>query len=420
MDRQTSLRAVTRARATSFLTSPTSIYVGLVAALLAAIVVLGISGCSRAETAVVPPAPPAVEVAQVLARKVTDFDEFTGHFEAVQHVDVRPRVSGYVASVDFLQGHEVRKGDALYVIDPRPYADALKQAQAGLAQARSQLQLAATQRDRAAKLIGEHAISREEYDTRVASAEQAAANVAAAEAAVDTAALNLSFTRVTAPISGVVGRAEVTAGNLVTGGETLLTTLVSMDPIYVSFQGDEPSYLKYQALVRSSPRGAPHPVWVGLVDETGYPHRGEMVFLDNEIDPATGTVRARGELANPERLFTPGMFARVRLPGSAAYEAILINDSAVGTDQNVKYVFRIGPDNSVQYRAVELGPVVDGLRVVRAGLAPGDLIVVDGLQRVRPGSIVTPQRVAMGEASGEASSNGLLAQAERRAAAAER
>ncbi len=369
------------------------------AALVASTVFLTACG-SRAETAAAaqaPASPPHVEVAQVLARKVMDFDEFTGHFEAVEHVDVRPRVSGYIASVNFVQGREVHKGEVLFVIDPRPYEDALKQARAQLAQARSQLELARSQRDRAAKLIDQHAISRDDYDTRVAAAQQASANVDAAQAAVDTAALNLSFTRVTAPIAGVVGRAEVTAGNLVTSGQTLLTTLVSIDPIYVTFQGDEQSYLRYRALVRQSRPGAKHPVWVGLVDETGYPHQGQMVFLDNEIDAATGTVRARGELDNHERLFTPGMFARVKLPGSAQYDAVLINDSAVGTDQSVKYVLRVGPNNTLQYRPVSLGPIVDGLRVVREGLSPGDLIVVNGLQRVRPGAPITPERVAMSE-----------------------
>lgn len=370
-------------------------------------------GCSsRGETAAAaqtPASPPQVQVAEVLARKVTDFDEFTGHFEAVQHVDVRPRVSGYIASVDFVQGREVRKGDVLFSIDPRPYVDALKQARAQLAQARSQLELAKSQRDRAAKLIDQHAISRDDYDTRVAAAEQAEANVDAAQAAVDTAALNLSFTHITAPIDGVVGRAEVTAGNLVASGETLLTTLVSVDPIYVSFQGDEQSYLRYRDLVRHSSAGARHPVWVGLIDESDYPHQGQMVFLDNEIDATTGTVRARGELDNHDRLFMPGMFARVKLPGSAQYDAVLINDSAVGTDQSVKYVLRVGRDNTVEYRPVKLGPIVDGLRVVRQGLSPGDLIVVNGLQRVRPGAPVTPQRVAMIELPG--GHDGLVAQA---------
>jgi len=372
--------------------------VALTALALAA--ALLIAGCSHSEAAAsAAPQAPQVTVAQVISRDVTDFDELTGHFEAVERVEVRPRVSGYIASVNFQQGREVRAGDVLLVIDPRPYDAELKRAKAGLAQARSQLELARTQRDRAQKLLDSHAISREEYDTRVAGTEQSSANVEAAEAAVESAALNLTFTRVTAPISGVIGRAEVTAGNLVTSGQTLLTTLVSQDPIYVSFEGDEQGYIKYldYARKRSAAGEATHPVWVGLVGESGYPHEGQMVFVNNEIDPATGTIRARGRLDNHAREFTPGMFARVRLPGGDRYRALLINDSAVGTDQSVKYVLRVGANNTVEYRPVQLGPVIDGLRVVREGLSPGDVIVVNGLQRVRPGTPVTPQRVAMGE-----------------------
>jgi membrane fusion protein, multidrug efflux system len=359
---------------------------------------LAAGGCGRSESAV-PPAPPAVSVAQVLERQVTDADEFTGHFEAVNRVEVRPRVSGYIASVNFTQGHEVKRGEVLFVIDPRPYEAELKRVQAQLAQARSQLELSRSERDRAAKLLESHAISREEYDTRVAGSEQSTASVEAAQAAVDSAALNLEFTRVTAPFDGVVGRAETTPGNLVTSGQTLLTTLVSVDPIYVSFEGDEQAYLKYMEPSHPDSAHAPaaHPVFVGLAGESGHPHEGRMVFVDNEIDAATGTVRARGLLDNHDRQFTPGMYARVELPGAERYAALLINDSAIGTDQSAKYVLKVGAGNKVEYRAVKLGPLVDGLRVVREGLAPGDLIVVNGLQRVRPGTPITPQRVAMGE-----------------------
>jgi multidrug efflux system membrane fusion protein len=370
-----------------------------------------LAACSRGETAAAPPAPPQVDVAQVLSRQVTEFAEFTGRFEAVERVEIRPRVSGYIASVNFVQGREVNKGDALFVIDPRPYEADLKHARAQLAQVRSQLQLSKSERDRAEKLLATHAISREEYDTRVAGAEQSSANVSAAEAAVESAELNLSFTRVTAPIAGVVGRAEITAGNLVTGGQTLLTTLVSIDPIYASFEGDEAGYLKYMEFARRS-RGQgddAHPVWVGLADESGYPHEGRMTFVNNEIDAATGTVRARGLLDNHAREFTPGMFARVKLPGSRRYDAVLINDSAVGTDQSVKYVLRVTQDNTIEYRPVTLGPLVDGLRVVRAGLAPRDTIVVNGLQRVRPGAVIAPQRVAMGEPHAGLNSRHLVA-----------
>lgn len=357
-----------------------------------------IAGCGRQAAAQSgPPPAPLVTVAQVISRPITEFDEFTARFEAVERVELRPRVSGYITSIDFTQGREVRKGQVLAVIDPRPYQAELKRAQAQLAEVRSRLALAQSERARAVRLLAEHAISREEYDTDMANAQEAGANVDAAAAAVDTAALNLEFTRVTAPISGIAGRAEVTAGNLVTSGQTLLTTLVSIDPIYVSFDGDEQAYLQYMRLGRSPGDADRKPVFVGLADETGYPHRGSMVFVDNEIDPATGTVRARGLLANADREFMPGMFARVKLPGGSPHEAVLINDSAVGTDQSVKYVLVVGADHRAQYRPVQLGPLVDGLRVIRSGLAPGDTIVVNGLQRVQPGSLVAIERVAMGE-----------------------
>jgi RND family efflux transporter MFP subunit len=363
---------------------------------LASLVVTAtLAACARNEAAPAPPPPPQVSVAPVQSREVTDVDELTGHFEAVERVELRPRVAGYIASVNFVQGHEVKKGDVLFVIDPRPYAADLKRAQAQLAQARSQLSLAKSERERALKLMDAHAISREELDTRTAGSEQATASVDAALAAVDAAQLNLEFTRVTAPISGVVGRADVTAGNLVTAGSTLLTTLVSVDPIYVSFESDEQGYLKFMGDLRAG--GARQTVWVGLADEPGYPHQGTMVFVNNEVDPGTATVRARGLLENGARQFTPGMFARVKLPGGASYPALLINDSAIGTDQSVKYVLRLGKGNTLEYRPVKLGPIVDGLRVVREGLSPGDTIVVNGLAKVRPGAVVTPVRTAMGE-----------------------
>jgi RND family efflux transporter MFP subunit len=353
------------------------------------VVTTALTACARDEAAPAPPPPPQVSVAQVKESQVTDFDELTGHFEAVERVELRPRVSGYISSVNFVQGHEVKKGDVLFVIDPRPYEAEVKRTRAQLAQARSQLALAKSEHDRAIKLMEQHAISREEFDTRTAGTEQAQGAVDAAQAAVDAALLNLEFTRVTAPIAGVVGRAAVTAGNLVTGGSTLLTTLVSIDPIYVTFESDEQTYLKDMSFARKSFDGAHQDVWVGLADETGFPHEGEMVFVNNEVDPATGTVRARGLFENRGREFTPGMFARVRLPGGSKYEALLINDSAIGTDQSVKYVLRLGKGNTLEYRAVKLGPIVDGLRVVRDGLTASDVIVVNGMAKVRPGMVVT-------------------------------
>jgi RND family efflux transporter MFP subunit len=362
-----------------------------------------LAGCARNEAAQSPVAAlPQVTVSNALTRRVTEFDEVTGRFEAVERVEVRPRVSGYISSVNFTDGTEVKKGDVLFVIDPRPYVAERDRARAQLAQARSQLSLAKSEHERAVKLLGQHAISQEELDTRVAGDEQAQANLAAAQAALDAAALNVEFTRVTAPIAGRIGRALVTSGNFVANGQTPLTTLVSLDPIYVSFDGDEQGYLK---LVHARTRDARSPVLVGLADENGYPHAGTLVFVDNALDPATGTIRGRALLENHDRLFTPGLFARVRLMGSSDYQAVLINDSAIGTDQSVRYVLVVGIDNKVEYRPIKLGPVIDGLRVVQSGLSAGETIVVNGLQRVRPGAQVAPQRVAMGEHPGDSQSS---------------
>lgn len=376
---------------------------------------LAVVACSTNEAATLnQPVLPQVTVAEVLSRPITDFDQFTGRIAPVEHVELRPRVSGYIAAVNFTEGREVRKGQLLFTIDPRPYAAELKRAEAELAQAKTAQVLAKSENERATKLLDAHAISREEFDTRVAGNEQAASSVLAAEAAVDTAALNLSFTRVEAPISGLVGKAEITTGNSVTAGQTVLTSLVSIDPVYVEFDGDEQAYLKYNALARNgqnkdtnaNSRDGGSPIWVGLADEAGHPHQGRLVFLDNQLDPATGTIHARGRLDNHDRIFTPGMFARVKLTGSGQYDALLIRDSAVGTDQSVKYVYVLGAGGKVEYRQVKLGPAVDELRVVREGLKPGELIVVNGLQRVRPGAAVSSQRVAMVEGAAPA---GLLA-----------
>jgi RND family efflux transporter MFP subunit len=381
---------------------------------LAPIAALILVACARNEAAEAPAAPPSVQAAKVVSKPITEFDEFTGRFEAVERVEVRPRVSGYVTATRFEQGHEVKKGDILYVIDARPYQATLKHAQAEVTRARTQAALAESERVRATKLIEKRAISQEEFDARTSGNEQAAANLQAAEAAVESAALDLSFTEVRAPISGLVGRAEITAGNLVAAGQTLLTTVVSIDPIYVSFDGDEQVYLKNVGLdLRGelpSSRNAHNPVWAGLADEQGHPHEGVMVFLDNELDPNTGTIHARGLFKNPDRRFTPGMFARVKLVGSGKYDALLINDSAVGTDQSVKFVLRVGAENKIEYAPVKLGPLIDGLRVVRQGLKPEDVIVVKGLQQVRPGMPVTPQLVAMGEGEAPHGGKSLVAQ----------
>ncbi len=379
---------------------------GVIAAIASAIVLAGCARNQAAEQAAAAAPPPRVAVARVISRIVTDSQSFTGRFEAVHHVSVRPRVTGYISSVDFTDGSEVHKGQLLFVIDPRPYQAAYLRAKAQLDQARAALGLARAERIRAVKLLAARAISKDEFDTRIANARQAAADVEAAEAARDAAALNLTFTRVTAPISGRVSRAIVTVGNLVTSGRTQLTTIVSLNPIYVSFNADEQAYLRFEKYARLDGRedgGASqrsgalgNPVYVGLDDEHGYPHEGRLVFMDNALDANTGTIRARALLANPDGQFVPGLFARVKLIGNDHYPAVLINDSAVGTNQTAQYVLVLGPENQLQYRAVHLGPMVDGLRVVRSGLKPGETIVIKGLMRVRPGMQVSPQLIAMG------------------------
>jgi RND family efflux transporter MFP subunit len=363
-----------------------------------------LSGCGGNQAAERAMPPPAIQVAQVISRPVTDSQTFTGHFDAIHHVDVRPRVSGYISAVDFVDGSTVHKGQLLFVIDPRPYRAQYLRAKAQLDQAKAAAVLAREEAQRAVTLYAARAISQDEFDQRTAAARQAGANVEAAAAALDTAALNLRFTQVRAPISGRASRAIVTVGNLVRTGQTLLTTIVSLNPIYVTFNADEQAYLKFEKYARrdeSSGTGGQrrealgNPVFVGLEDEHGYLHQGRLVFMNNALNAATGTIRARALLANPGDRFVPGLFARVKLIGNEHYQAVLIRDSAVGTNQTAQFVLVVGPHDRLHYRSVRLGPVVDGLRVVREGLKPGDLIVVNGLMRVQPGMRITPQRVAM-------------------------
>lgn len=361
---------------------------------------LAAAACSRAESkqASLPPPAPAVTVATADAGNVTDFDDFTGRFEAVSRVELRPRVSGYIDEVRFVEGKEVNKGEVLFVIDQRPYRIELQRAQSELARIKSQAALALSESQRAEKLLASRAISQEERDQRVSQNSQALSDIASAQAAVDAAKLNLEFTQVTSPIAGRVSRAVVTAGNYVTAGSNVLTSVVSLDPIYVSFDGDEQSFLKYQNRVSGAGFGAgavngaaPGPVFVGLANEDGFPHQGKLNFLDNALDPTTGTIHVRALLDNHDRRFTPGLFARVRLPGSEGYQATLVPDAAVATDQDRRYVLVVGQDDTVEYRAVELGAMQDDRRIVRTGLKPGERVVVSGLQRARPGSKVSPQ-----------------------------
>ena len=368
-----------------------------------ALVSLGalVGGCRTQAPA--PPPAPAVTVADVPSRDITEWDEFTGRFEAVDAVEIRPRVSGYLRRVAFAEGKEVRKGEVLFEIDARPYESDLARAEAELERARTGAALAAREVERAQRLVSVQAISREEYDARVSAAAQGGASVRVAEAAVTMARLNLDWTRVRAPISGRVSNAMVTEGNLVQAGPpsaTLLTTVVSLDPIYVYFDSDEQSFLRYGALARAGLRQSSHvarsPVHLGLADEDGtFPHQGYVDFLDNQLDARSGTIRTRAVFSNKDRQFTPGMFARLKLVGSGSYRATLILDSAIGTDQDKKFVLIVKPDSTVDYRPIQLGRLVDGLRIVTAGLAPGDRIVINGLQRVRPGMKITPTVTAM-------------------------
>ena len=370
----------------------------------APIAVLSLSvACADTSAQPAPPAPPQVTVAAALDREITEWDEFTGRLEAVDSVEVRPRVSGYVSAVTFHEGAVVRKGDALFQIDPRPFQAEVDRLRAELTRARATVQRAASELQRAERLRAENAISQEEHDRRSAFEQESTAQVASVEAALRSVELNLEFTRVTSPISGRVSRALVTEGNLVSSGQgeaTLLTTVVSLDPVHAHFDADERIFLKYtaQAANRSNGRNVNLPIQMALANEEGFPRSGQMNFLDNRLNPVSGTIRGRAVFRNPDGVLTPGLFVRLRVAGNGSSKALLIQDRAVGTDLDKKFVFVVAPDKSVQYRPVQLGPVVDGLRIVRGGLQAGDLVVVNGLQRVRPGVTVDPVIVAMDEA----------------------
>ncbi|MFC3815470.1 efflux RND transporter periplasmic adaptor subunit [Lysobacter sp. GCM10012299] len=373
----------------------------LAVSLLVAAVITACS--SQAEPAAGMPPPPEVSVAQVLSKQVSEWDDFTGRVSAIETVELRPRVSGYVERVAYQEGQEVKKGDLLFVIDQRRYKAQLDQAQADLERARAEARLAQTQDVRAQTLVEAKAISREEFETRRAATTQGNAAVRAAEAAVANAQLDLQFTQVRSPINGRAGRAAVTEGNLAQADSTLLTTLVSQDPVFVYFEADEQSFLRYQALARDGKRAqSQNPVRVGLANEQGYPHEGTVDFTDNQVDAATGTIRARAVLRNPDRIFTPGLFARVQLEGSSSVKAMLIDEKAVLTDQDRKYVYVLGPKNAATRKDVQLGRIVDGLRVVNSGLAPTDKVIVHGVQKVFfPGMPVSPKQIAMGAAAPE-------------------
>lgn len=354
---------------------------------------LGSIDGSRAQEPAPTPAAPEVTVAEVLHRPLRDWQEFSGRLQAVNTVELRPRVSGYVDRVAFPDGARVTKGQLLFQIDPRPFQAELNRLLADRARAVSDLQLARANLSRGDRLIGANAISREEYDRLAAAVTSASGQVDSVGAAMEAARLNREFTEVRAPIDGRASRALITEGNLVTS-ESLLTTVVSDNPVFAYFDADERTFLRFSHLAAEGERSGGG-VYMGLVDEKGYPHQGRLDFVDNQVDPGTGTIRARAVFENKDRRFTPGLFARVRLVGSESPDTVLIEDRAVGTDLGRKFVLVVGADNVLTPQFVELGPQIDGLRVIRKGLSPGDVIVVNGLQRVKPGERVAPTRVAM-------------------------
>ncbi len=356
--------------------------------------VLVLPACGKPAAQEVPQAGgPPVSVAAVLEKSIVETQEFSGRLEAVERVEIRPRVSGFIASINFQPGAEVKKGDVLFVIDPRPYQAGANGAEAAALAARAKADLAKLELARAEKLVAEKAIAQREADEKVSSVKELEANARAAQAAYESAKLNLDFTKVHSPINGRVSKAEVTAGNLV-DGSVVLTSVVSSNPIHASFDGDEDTFLRVGAMSR---KGAPVTVRIGLANEAGFPHEGKLDFVDNRVDPATGSVRMRATFNNADHALAPGLFARVQLTGGngAETKAAMINERAIGTDQNRKFVFVVNAEGKAEYRPVKLGPVIDGLRVGRDGVKPGEKIVVNGLQRVRPGAPVTAQTVAM-------------------------
>jgi RND family efflux transporter MFP subunit len=364
---------------------------------IAGLLAIALSGCSGREAAPPakggPPAPP-VSVAAAVERPVGESETFVGRIEAVERVELRPRVSGYLQRVAYVQGAAVAAGDVLFEIDPEPFRVEVGRLEAEVARARNRLDLARAERERTARLVESGAVSRQELDERSAAARDAEAALAAGESSLAAARLALGYTRVQAPIAGRSGRAEVTAGNFVTAGQTVLTTLVRQHPVYVAFEADEQTFLRAAA---SRPgagvRGAS--VEVGLATETGFPARGRVEFVDNRVNAQTGTILARALLDNRDARYTPGLYARVRLSAAAPAPAVLVDDRAIGTDQTRRFVLVVDESGRAVYRQVVPGGATGGLRVIREGLAAGERVIVEGQQRVRPGMAVQPVEVPM-------------------------
>lgn len=345
-------------------------------------------------------APPEVSVAQVVSVTAPQWDEFTGRFSAIDAVDLRPRVSGYIQRVAYEEGQEVAVGQILFAIDPSSYQAELDRAVADLERARSKASLATSESERARKLAEQQVISTEMYEQRSAAMRQAQSEIRASQAAVDLARLNLGYTQVRAPVSGRAGKALVTVGNLAQGNDTVLVNIVSLDPMHVYFEGDEGTYLRYVNSIRSgeqlSPRNTRTPVRIGLTNEEGFPHTGYVDFVDNRVDEGTGTIRARAVVENKDGRFTPGLYARVQMMASEPRDMLLVDEKAIVTDQDRKYVYVLAGDKTVQRRDIQLGPKQDGLRIVRSGLQRSDRVVVNGLQKIMgSGTAVTPLVIPM-------------------------
>jgi len=368
------------------------------AALAAAVLALAACGQNAPQQGAGPP-PPAVTVAKPTQQTVTDFDEYVGRFLAVNSIEVRARVPGYLEKVHFTDGQIVKEGDLLFTIDRRPFENALEQAKANLAQARANLAYAEADLERGSQLVKERTIAQQAFDQRTQAKRVAEASVAAHEALVRQAELDLQFTELRAPITGRIGDRRVSPGNLIVGGTggnaTMLATIVSIDPIRFEFTFDEASYLRYERAAQAgkdvTSREASVPVSLKLIDESEFKHEGRMDFVDNVIDRASGTIRGRAVFANPNSVFTPGMFGRIRVPASAPFKALLVPDVALGTDQVRKFVLTVDADGTVRQKYVTLGQLVGPLRVIKDGIAADDRVIVNGLMRARPGQKVTPQ-----------------------------
>jgi RND family efflux transporter MFP subunit len=362
-----------------------------------------VQGCEQQEAPVSQPMTPQVTVAEPVVRDVVEWDEYTGRFAPVERVEVRARVSGYLDTLSFQEGTLVEKGDLLAVIDQRPFEIAVRSAEAAVAEARSTAELARIELGRVRELRDSPAFSRDLLDQRQAAARASTAQLAAAETVLSRAQLDLEFSGIRAPIGGRIGRYEVTEGNLIVGGEqggTLLTTIVSVDPIYFYFDISEADYLRYNRLniegTRTTSRDSPNPVQLRLLDETEFVHEGRMNFVANTLAQATATLQGRAIFDNPNGFFQPGQFATARLIGSGRYEAVMVPDDVLLSDQSRKFVYVVSDANQVERRLVELGPIVDGLRIVRDGVRPGEKVVIGGLQRVRPGVDVKTQTGSIG------------------------